>query len=303
MNESLQNIIDKIQLTDPLHAKKLKRNLKNLNQDYLEKCEAFIAKYDRYLKGIDKDLEFGIECYQRMIADFMYEQLRFMETGKYSSTSFDEVNKRVYNNPEVMEYFMNGLLLSQVLWKHHYTMFSFFSSTFSKYTEGVKSYLEIGGGHGLFISKAIEILGTEVNFSLLDISPTSLEVSRQFIGEHPVNYILSDIFEFDTPLQYDFITMGEVLEHVEHPVDLMLKLRSLLSDEGTIFMTTPTNAPSIDHIYLFSNAEEIRTIIHQAGLEVVDEICVYAEDLPEEKAIELKVTMMYGCFLKKKQLN
>src|SRR5690349_21272796 len=120
MNESLEHIIQRIQETDPMHAKKLKRNLKNLDEAYLAKCDSFIKKYNRYLSSIHKDIDFGVDCYQKMIADFMYEQLRFMETGKYSSTSFDEVNKRVYNNPEVMGYFMNGLLLSQILWKHHY---------------------------------------------------------------------------------------------------------------------------------------------------------------------------------------
>jgi 2-polyprenyl-3-methyl-5-hydroxy-6-metoxy-1,4-benzoquinol methylase len=300
MNESIEHIIQRIQETDPMHAKKLKRNLKNLDEAYLAKCDSFIRKYNRYLSSIHKDIDFGIDCYQKMIGDFMYEQLRFIETGKYSSTSFEEVNKRVYNNPDVMGYFMNGLLLSQILWKHHYKIFSFFADTFIKYGKDSKNYLEIGGGHGLFISQAIEVLGPQTKFSLLDISPTSLEVSKQFIGDHPVEYILSDIFKYETVAKFDFITMGEVLEHVEDPVALMLKLKSLLTDDGTIFMTTPTNAPSIDHIYLFSNADDIRRIIDKAGLEVVDEIQVYAEDIPEEKAIELKVTMMYGCFLKKK---
>lgn len=300
MNEGLKNIIEKIQSGDPMHAKKLRRNLKSLDEGHLAKCDSFILKYDRYLKSIDKNLDYGIECYLKMIADFMYEQLRFMETGKYSSTSFDEVNKRVYNNPEVMGYFMNGLLLSQVLWKHHHQIFSFFADNFPRYNGNAKTYLEIGGGHGLFISEAIEKLGSKTEFNLLDISPTSLEVSRKFIGEHPVNYILKDVFEFESTEKFDFITMGEVLEHVEDPVALIVKLRNLIADNGTIFMTTPTNAPSIDHIYLFTNAAEIRTIIDKAGLEIVDEISVYAEDIPEEKAIELKVTMMYGCFLKKK---
>lgn len=301
MNEGLQAIIDRIQQADPLHAKKLKRNLKNLDEEYQRKCDAFIVKYNRYLSGIGKNLDYGVDCYLRMISDFMYEQLRFSETGRYSNSSFDEVNKRVYNNPEVMEYFMNGLLLSQVLWKHHYAIFSFFSEMFPRYASHTRSYLEVGGGHGLFISEAIRVLGQETSFHLLDISPTSLSVSREFIGDHPVEYILADIFEYTPGRKFDFITMGEVLEHVEDPVGLMKKLGDLLEDDGTIFMTTPTNAPSIDHIYLFNNAEDIREIIRNAGLEITDEISVYAEDLPEEKAIELKITMMYGCFLKKKK--
>lgn len=300
MNLTLQSIIERIQQQDPLHAKKLKRNLKNLSSDYEAKCNFFLEKYQNYLSSSNKSLENGVDNYLKMIADFMYEQLRFSETGKYSSTSFEEVNKRVYNNPEVMDYFMNGLLLSQVLWKHHYSIFSFFSQNFPKYKNNIYNYLEIGGGHGLFISEAINVLGNNTKFTLVDISPTSIEVSKKFIGAHPVEYVLSDIFKYETNTKYNFITMGEVIEHVEDPVALLNKLKELLAPNGVIFMTTPTNAPSIDHIYLFRNAQEVIDIIQKAGLEVIEDIKVYAEDLPEEMAIELKVTMMYGCFLKLK---
>jgi 2-polyprenyl-3-methyl-5-hydroxy-6-metoxy-1,4-benzoquinol methylase len=300
MNLTLQSIIERIQQQDPLHAKKLKRNLKNLSSDYETKCNFFLEKYQNYLSSSNKSLENGVDNYLKMIADFMYEQLRFSETGKYSSTSFEEVNKRVYNNPEVMDYFMNGLLLSQVLWKHHYSIFSFFSQNFPKYKNNIYNYLEIGGGHGLFISEAINVLGNNTKFTLVDISPTSIEVSKKFIGAHPVEYVLSDIFKYETNTKYNFITMGEVIEHVEDPVALLNKLKELLAPNGVIFMTTPTNAPSIDHIYLFRNAQEVIDIIQKAGLEVIEDIKVYAEDLPEEMAIELKVTMMYGCFLKLK---
>lgn len=298
MNEKLQVILDKVMEINPLHGKKLRRNIKSQDATYFEHCGEFLDKYENYLTSINRTLDFGIESYCRMIDDFMYEQLRFQESGKYSNTSFDEVNQRVYNNPEVMEYFMNGLLLSQILWKHHYTMFSFFSERFHTYAHSAKSYLEVGGGHGLFISEAIRVLGTQSHFSLLDISPTSLEVSRHFVGDKSVTYILSDIFAFNSPEKYDFISMGEVLEHVENPVALLEKLKSLLQPNGVIFMTTPTNAPSIDHIYLFKNATDIREIISEAGLEVCEEIGIYAEDLPEEMAIELKITMMYGAFIK-----
>ena len=299
MNKTIPQIIELIQQQNPLHAKKLKRNLKSLSEDNVVHYQLFVDKYETYLKSIDKNLDFAVDSYLKMISDFVLEQLRFIETGKYSNTSFEEVNNRVYNNPKVMEYFMNGLLLSQVLWKHHYLIYSFFTKNFPTYTKNIKNYLEIGGGHGLFISHAIDVLPVGTKFSLLDISPTSIEISKNFIGKSNVNYILENIFNFEINQKYDFITMGEVLEHVENPVELLVKLKNLLNDLGTIFITTPTNAPSIDHIYLFSNAEEIRSIIDAAGLTVVDDIKAYAEDLPEEKAIELKITMMYGCFLRK----
>lgn len=191
-----------------------------------------------------------------MTEDFTYEHIRFLETGEYSVTSFDDVEKRVYGNPEAMEYYINGVLLSQILWKHHYSMYSFFIDSFPKYKENVINYLEIGGGHGLFISEAIGSMGDkDVNLNFLDVSSTSISVARSFIRNQKVKFINTDIMEFDPENNFDFISMGEVLEHVERPLEQLIKLHGLLNDEGHLFITTPTNAPAIDHIYLFNNFE------------------------------------------------
>ena len=93
--------------------------------------------------------------------------------------------------------------------------------------------------------------------------------------------------------------MGEVLEHVEDPVALLTRLRTLLNDNGIIFITAPTNSPAIDHIYLFRNAQEIREVIGKANLTIVEDIGIYVEDVSIEVAEKLKITLMYGAFLKK----
>jgi 2-polyprenyl-3-methyl-5-hydroxy-6-metoxy-1,4-benzoquinol methylase len=221
-----------------------------------------------------------------------------MQTGEYSSKSFDEVNKRVYDNPDVMYYYMHGLLLSQFLWMHHYEILRYFNKTVSKYGPSIKNYLEVGGGHGLYISEAITIAGTS-SFDLVDISKISMDVAKKMIEDTKVNYILSDIFKYFPKKKYDFITMGEVLEHVEDPVALLKKLGELVTDNGRVFITTPTNAPAIDHIYLFKNAEDIRKVIRQAGFLIEEELCIYSEDLPPELLEQYKISMMYIGVLKK----
>jgi len=90
-----------------------------------------------------------------------------------------------------------------------------------------------------------------------------------------------------------------VLEHVEDPLKLLIRLHGLLSNQGHLFITAPTNAPAIDHIYLFRNVGEIRDVIRAAGLEIVDEISLCAEDVSLEKAETLNLTVLYGAFLQK----
>ena len=196
----------------------------------------------------------------------------FIETGEYSNKSFSDVYLRVYSNPDVMSYHMHGLLLSQILWQQHYEMFSFFSCTLPLFKDGIRSYLEIGGGHGLFVSEALELLNKEVYFELVDVSQSSLDMAKKFITNGKVNFVLQDIFAYETARHYDFIAMGEVLEHVEQPEALLRRVSNLLTDDGYVFITVPANAPAIDHIYLFKNEHEIRNLAEAAGFRIATEV-------------------------------
>ncbi len=120
-----------------------------------------------------------------------------------------------------------------------------------------------------------------------------------FINDSRITYNLKNVFDFNNGEKYDFITLGEVLEHVEEPAGLLIKLNTLLNDDGVLFFTTPTNAPAIDHIYLFNNVEEIRDIVRSAGFKIASEMSFLSEDVSAEKAEKYKVAVLYGAFLKK----
>ena len=300
MSHYIDEIYQKIESLNVIHAKKLKKNIASYDENYYRESDDFLLKYNKYLSRENKTVDYAITCYLHMIADMTAETIQFLQTEKYRNSTFDEVNKDVYANPEIMEYHMHGLLLSQFLWKHHYQLFDYFIVNLPQYIPTTKSYLEIGAGHGLYISKALEILSKDTTFTVVDISETSIALAKNFIDDARVSFHLKNIFDYNQTEQFDFITMGEVLEHVEQPLDLLVKVKDLLSDNGVLFITTPTNAPSIDHIYLFNNAAEIRELIDKAGLEIISERNFYSEDVSVEKAERFKITMMYGAFLKRK---
>ncbi len=297
MSEQMTYILSEISKQNPLHGKKLKKTLSAL-KDYEQIADHVIDKYSALLKKQGRTIDYGIDCYLKMINDVTYESVQFIQSGKYTSTSFEEVNKRVYGNPEIMEYYMHGLIMSTVLWRHHYHIYNFFVNTFPKYTKDVKRYLEIGGGHGLFVSEAMRILPKDAAIDLVDISQSSINMAKGLIDSNRVNYILHDVYKYDKDKTYDFVTMGEVLEHVEDPLGLLKKIKSLLKDTGTAYITTPTNAPAIDHIYLFNNVQEIRDLIHKAGFEIKDELVLPTEDMTEEEANRTKTTLLYAAFIK-----
>jgi len=299
MNGHINYICKRIEILNPIHSKKLKKNIEFFDDRYDELADAFFKKYLRILQLENKTLDYAIDCYLQMLADVTNETVEFLRTGKYTSTTFEEVNNRVYASPGIMEYYMHGLLMSQFLFKHHYQTLNFFINTLPYYVNTTKSYLEVGVGHGLYLSKALDILDNKTTFTVVDISETSLRFAKHFINDNRVEYNLRDIFDFNNDEKYDFITLGEVLEHVEDPLGLLLKLNDLLSDDGVLFFTTPTNAPAIDHIYLFNNVEEIRDIVRSAGFQIASEMSFLSEDVSVEKAEKYKIAVLYEAFLKK----
>jgi 2-polyprenyl-3-methyl-5-hydroxy-6-metoxy-1,4-benzoquinol methylase len=295
-----QYILQKIEVLNPVHAKKIKKNISCFDDAYYDLVNVFYKKYIAFLELEGKTFDYAIDCYLNMIADINIETVEFQRTGKYSSSTFDEVNKRVYANPEVMEYYMHGLIMSQFLWKHHYDLFSRFIKTLPMYRETTHSYLEIGAGHGLYLSMALEILKRNTSFTVVDVSETSINVSKKFTNDHRVSFNVKDVFDYSNETKFDFITIGEVIEHVESPLKLLSKLKDLLSVDGTLFITTPTNAPTIDHIFLFNSVKEIQDLIKLAGFRIESEMSFLTEDVSPEKAEKFKVSVLYGAFLKKR---
>lgn len=296
----LEHITQRIEDQNPLHSKKIRKNLEKQDRVFFDRAELFFRHYDAWLNEEGFSIDYAVDCYLQMLADMNYEAVQFLRNGCYSSQSFEEVNRRVYSNPDVMNYYMHGLLLSQFLWSHHYEILIHFGQVLSQKRQDVTAYLEIGGGHGLYISEAVKIIKEEATFDLVDISASSLQIAEKMIQSDRVNYVHSDIFDYSPRCKYDWITMGEVLEHVENPVDLLSKVSDLLSEGGRIFVTTPTNAPAIDHIYLFHTPQDIRAVIAESGLVVEQELCICTEDVDQKFADEHKISTMYVATLTRK---
>ena len=303
MNTSLEQILNKIESQNPVHFLKLKTNLADLDTDFTIAANNFFDQYFSYLNRNNIEIDFGINCYLHMISDMLEERIKFIREGSYSNTSFDDVEKRIYGNPEIMTYHMHGLVLAQFLWFDQYERFLFFSENLKTYQSKIQKYLEIGGGHGLYINEAIAVIPETKQFDLVDISQSSLDLAKGIVNNDRINYYLKNIFDFSEDEKYDFITIGEVLEHVEDPLSLLEKIGELLSQNGVCYITTPINAPMIDHIYLFKDDEEIRELLKKANFEIIKEKIVISEKITEKQASKRKVPIMYAAFIKKIKLS
>jgi 2-polyprenyl-3-methyl-5-hydroxy-6-metoxy-1,4-benzoquinol methylase len=285
--------------TNPVQAKKFDAFFKNCDELYHERANRFFEQYEKLLSHLGKNFEYSIDCYNQMNSEMLVERINFLQTGKYSNESFDDVRKKLYENPETFDHHMHGLALAQFLWWDQYQRFSFFADNLAQYNEQTKNYLEVGGGHGLYIAEALRQFNSETKFDLVDISPTSIEMSKVAVGTGKVNFTLADMYTYHSKVKYDFITIGEVIEHLEDPKSMMIKLRNLLTENGVIYITTPANAPMIDHIYLFNSGDEIRSFLSDCGLAIIEERALFAENMEEKKAIKNKVPLMFAAFIQK----
>ena len=299
MPSLLDYIVCRISEEDPRFAQSLTPYIAGMDSIFRERAESFFGRYQRYLASQGKTIDFGLSSFAKMRASVEEERMKFLRSGQYSSNSFEEVNRRVYGNPEIMEAHMHGLVFAQFLWPDQYRRFSFFCDNLPAYRDSIRSYLEVGGGHALYFTEALRALDAGTTFDLVDISPSSMALAQGIAADSRAHYHLMNIYDFPADRRYDFITMGEVLEHLEQPRDLLVKVNALLAPEARAYITTPVNAPMVDHIYLFNDLDEIRTLFQECGFTIEREVHKYAVDLPERRCKALKVALMYGALVKK----
>jgi len=262
----IRKILEEITRKDPFHARTLIKGMEELGgKEYIR----LIKMIFNYFKKQGLSAGEVAEDYLKMIEDMRREMKYFNIHGEYSCKNQEEAYNKVYSNPEVMGYYMNALILTNMLWSHHFEMFSYFSVIIKHLPikSAHKRVLDVGSGHGLY-ADTVRQSKWNSQIDILDISASSLKAIKEMIGEEGLNFIQSDILEYDSKDKYDFIILGEILEHMDNPLELLKKAGDLLHQDGLIWISVPTNAPAIDHVYLFKNKKEVLDLIDQAGLYV-----------------------------------
>lgn len=299
MTPILQYSLDYLEQRNPAHAARIRLRLEQDGAEHLSKASSFFTRYQTFVEKTGKTLAYGLDCYLKLVARMVHERIEFLRSGHYASQSFADVEKQFYLNREAFEYHMHGLVFAQFFWPEQSARFQFFCNHIGTQLSRGGQYLEIGGGHGLYILEAISQASRNSEFHLVDVSPSSMDLAQGITAGCPIDFRLLNVFDYAPDETFDFIAMGEVIEHVEDPMLLLNRVRELLAPGGSAFISAPANSPTIDHIYLFNSADEIREMLNEVGFRILHEKVQFAEPVSVEKARKLKVAAMFAAFVAK----
>jgi 2-polyprenyl-3-methyl-5-hydroxy-6-metoxy-1,4-benzoquinol methylase len=279
----------------PDHANYLVRSFTPRSPAMLDATEA-AARAVRLLMAGD-DLRFAAD-YRWTCDRLRDEELYFHRNGRYRLSTFVEANEEVYSNEDYMSRYVNGLLLSQVLWYNHIATFEMFLNRVIGVTETRFDYLEVGPGHGLMTYIAAQSPQAKT-VEAWDVSAVSLRETRAALDRlgavRPISLVEQDILSAD-PIdrRFDLIVISEVLEHLERPAQALRYLRHVMSDTGRIFINVPINSPSPDHIYLLSTPSEVRELIESNGFRI-DQLELFATQAKRmDNAIANRISVSAG---------
>lgn len=297
-----QKIIDLVSRQNPLQKKRLGVFLsRQQSERYWQFAEELSAILNGSLLKEEKDRINGAASYNKMCMDFLKEQIRFRKTGKYRIEDAAIARTEVYNDTTVMRYYMVGLLISYLFWPNHFELYNFFINNLPE--NEIKSYLEVGVGHGLFTSTMLKKYGG-ISATIVEISETSISTAKEVfkafrIDKSKIQFMHQDFLKANLGKNvFEYIIMGEVLEHVNNATAFMEHTKKLLADDGSLYISTAANSPALDHVFHFHNVKEIRDLFHKTGFAIVSDLALPSEDLPKDKWEEELITINYCAILK-----
>ncbi len=209
---------------------------------------------------------------------YLKEQVRFLRTREYTQTDFEGARRAVYDNPEVMEkFYLEGLMLTHAFWPVHLDVHQFFRREFLARVPSRGEGAECGFGHGLYLLDTLQAQ-PEARAAGFDISEFSRRYADQLLrraGVSPSRYRLgfADV-RVRLPAsdgQFSWAIFAELLEHIPDPAASLRHLHRCLAHGASVFVTTVLNSNALDHLVCFTDLDQVRVLLRDAGFRVLVE--------------------------------
>jgi 2-polyprenyl-3-methyl-5-hydroxy-6-metoxy-1,4-benzoquinol methylase len=173
-----------------------------------------------------------------------------------------------------MKYYHWGVYVTTFAWEHHLKIMQFFRQQFLPLLQanGTKDVIEFGAGSGVWSLLLTQSLkGSHVTG--IDISPYSVQVANNFVStlgrQQDVEYHQGDAITFKAQTAKQAGLCCFLVEHLEHPENLLANLRENIMESSYAFITTALTAAESDHIYEFRFESEVLKLMEENGFRVI----------------------------------
>lgn len=228
------------------------------------------------------------------------EELFFHREGRYRFSTFAQADTAVYSNADYMKKYMDGLLISQILWFNHAASCHFFLTGTPDLLGQGRRYLEIGPGHGLMMYLALRDfqLSSAAAWDLSSVSIAQTQAALEKLGYANCDFSVQNVTEVPDAVEpYNLVVISEVLEHLEDPKSVMRSIRNLVNGtDGLVFINVPINSPSPDHLYLMETPEGARALLTDTGFEILREGFFATQGTALERALRNRISVS-ACML------
>jgi 2-polyprenyl-3-methyl-5-hydroxy-6-metoxy-1,4-benzoquinol methylase len=227
------------------------------------------------------------------------EELYFRRHDRYRLQKFEDALRIVYADESFMTRYMNGLLMSDVLWVNHCRGLQHYNEVFLPGLRPGSNFLEIGPGHGLLLHLACASANIK-SVSAWDVSKASLDLSAHALDalgtQREVQFEARSIFDpaimsSGNAGLFDAIVLSEVLEHLEQPEQAVKVLLHLCKPQGRVWINVPANSPAPDHLYLVRDPAQAEQLVRQAGFNIIDTAHYPMTGVTLDRAIKQKLTI------------
>ena len=229
------------------------------------------------------DLETELEAFATVSMDFLRLQARFMRTGKYAREGgAAELVEELYNDESKMKgYYLDGLALTYALWPNHARMITFMAESFLPRLRPGDRVAEVGVGHGLLAALMfdavpdLQYVGVDISQSSLDYAGAALVgtgVDANRISMVHADAMSGDLVRLGGDAGFDAVVCCEVVEHVDKPDVMLTALSEALAPARPGFVSTVANMEADDHVYLYSDVDEIRSMLATTGWAVLQDL-------------------------------
>jgi len=184
----------------------------------------------------------------------------------------------LYADAEEMQgHYLDGLAMTYAMWPNHAKLLDFYRREFVASLPESPTSVEIGPGHGLLgftlltDRPAARYVGVDISEPALGFISSAFAANDMTADIELIAGDATDLNDDRIPEVADSIVCCEVLEHVDNPALILEAIRSRLAPGGRTFLSTVANLEAIDHVYLYEDVGQIRTMIEENGLRIVSD--------------------------------